>query len=171
MQDSQQAGHVDIQNDRATITFTRFLAHPPATVWEAITDPQEFGAWYNAEATIEPHEGGMFKVHSGPFHWGGAIRTWQPPKLFEYEHNHDPVAEMPKGEKTVVRWELEPVEGGTKLIFSQSNLTSVAGFAPGTHVVLDRLSARLDNAPLPDFNGRYNEVEPLYPVWSAPDGK
>jgi uncharacterized protein YndB with AHSA1/START domain len=172
MNNNQQTGDVDITNDRATLKFTRFLAHPPKAVWEAITDPAEFNVWYNAEATIDARQGGTFAVLSGPFHWSGAIRTWEPPKVFEYEHNHEPVGDMmPKGEKTVVRWELSPSGEGTKLQFSQSNLTSVAGFAPGTHVVLDRLTARLDGKTLPDFNDRYNEVESLYPVWSAGDAK
>src|SRR5438445_4483027 len=113
MDHQTQAGTVAISHDRATITFKRFLEHSPEAVWQSLTDPNEFGAWYNAEAQIEPREGGMFEVFSGPFHWTGPILTWQPPKVFAYEHNHEPCKEMPHGERTVVRWELEPSNGGT----------------------------------------------------------
>jgi uncharacterized protein YndB with AHSA1/START domain len=167
MNNTKQAGEVTITGNRATIRFTRLLAHSPKTVWGAITTPAEFNAWYNAKATIDVRVGGLFEVLSGPFHWSGKILDWQPFNRFSYEHNHEPCPEMPGGEHTVVTWELAPSNKGTLLTFTQTNLTSVAGFAPGTHVVLDRLNARLDGQPLPDFNNRYNEVEPLYPVWSA----
>jgi uncharacterized protein YndB with AHSA1/START domain len=167
MKNTDQTGDVDINDNHATIRFTRTLAHSPKAVWEAITTPSEFNAWYNAKAMIDARVGGLFEVLSGPFHWSGPIIDWQPYARFTYEHNHEPCLEMPAGEKTIVSWELTPNGEGTQLTFTQSNLTSVAGFAPGTHVVLDRLSARLDGQPLPDFNNRYNEVEPLYPVWNA----
>lgn len=173
MYNNKQTGDVEITDGHATLRFTRFLAHKPAKVWGALTNSEEFGRWYNAEVTIDGRPGGSFTVHSGPFHWVGPILSWEPPKLFEYEHNHEPCAEMPNGENTVVRWELSPSGNGTMLTFTQSHLTSIAGFAPGTHVVLDRLAARLDGQQLPDFNDRYNEVEPLYPAWSAatPEGQ
>lgn len=78
---------------------------------------------------------------------------------------------MPKGASTIVTWTLTPKDGGTELHFSQSGLTSTYGFAPGTHVVIDRLEALLDHKELPDFGARFGQVEHLYPVWNAPEIK
>lgn len=160
-------GEVKIENNKATLRFVRHLAHAPEKVWQALTDAKEFGQWYNAEAEIEPKVGGTVTVHSGPFTWTGPVLQYLPHHIFEYEHNHAPVEEMPEGENTVVRWELEPSDTGTTLTFTQSRLSSTAGFAPGSHVTLDRLEAQLDGKALPDFMQRYEEVDPLYPEWTS----
>ncbi len=168
MSQDMQTGTVDTADGHATLTFKRFLPYATDIVWRALTDPEQFGKWYNAETKIDPKVGGIFTVHSGPFTWGGAITIWDPPKQFQYEHNHEPVPEMPDGARTVVTWALAPKDNGTELTFTQSGLTSTAGFAPGVHVVLDRLAAFVEDKVLPDFGSRFSEIEHLYPVWTAP---
>lgn len=168
MNQDMQAGKVDEVDGYATLTFKRFLPHTADVVWQALTDPDQFGKWYNAEVEINPKVGGIFTVHSGPFTWQGPITVWDPPKQFQYEHNHEPVAQMPDGAQTVVTWTLAPKDDGTELTFTQSGLTTTAGFAPGAHVILDRLAAFVDNTTLPDFGSRFGEVEHLYPTWTAP---
>jgi uncharacterized protein YndB with AHSA1/START domain len=170
MNTAAQAGQVDIKDNRATVTFTRFLKHPPSTVWEAITTPEEFSAWYSGKAAIDPRVGGMFEVWTGTgpaFHWTGKILVWEPPTLLEYEHNHEPSKVLPSGADTIVRWELTPTNEGTTLSFTQSRLKSNFGFAPAMHVFLERLESHLDNQALPDFMRRFQEVMKLYPVWKA----
>jgi uncharacterized protein YndB with AHSA1/START domain len=167
MDGNDEAGQVAIEGGNATLTFTRVLKHSPDVVWKALTDPEAFGAWYNARVVIDPRVGGIFEVFSGPFHWTGPIISWEPPRLFAYEHNHVPCEQMPNGAHTIVRWELTPLPEGTRLVFTQSKLQSTAGFAPGTHVVLDRLMAQLDGRPLPDFGTRFSQVESLYEVWNG----
>ncbi len=171
MNQTTQTGHVDELDGHATLTFKRFLPYTTDKVWQALTDPEQFGKWYNADATIDPKVGGIFTVHSGPFTWHGPITVWDPPKQFQYEHNHDPVPAMPDGAQTVVTWTLMPKDNGTELTFTQSGLTTTAGFAAGTHVILDRLAAFVDGKELPDFGSRYGEVEHFYPIWTAPDKK
>ncbi len=169
MNQDMQMGTVDTTADGyATLTFKRFLPHATDVVWRALTDPEQFGKWYNATAEIDPKVGGIFTVHSGPFTWQGPITVLDQPKQFQYEHNHEPVPEMPGGAQTVVTWTLEPKDNGTELTFTQSGLTSTAGVAPGTHVILDRLAAFVDDKELPDFGSRFGEVEHLYPLWVAP---
>lgn len=163
-----QKGNIIIEDNRATITFTRFLKHPPHRVWEAITNPEEFNKWYNGQSIIDGKVGGIFEIRSGPsFHWKGRIILWEPPKVFEYEHNHKPRKEIPTGVHTIVRWELTPTTNGTILQFTQRRLKSNFGYAPAMHAFLDRLDAYLNHQPLPDFIGRFREVIPLYPVWRA----
>lgn len=168
MSQDMQAGKVDTADGHAILTFKRFLPHTADVVWKALSSPEEFGKWYNAEVAIDPKEGGIFTVHSGPFTWHGPITVWDPPKLFQYEHNHEPVPEMPDGAQTVVTWTLTPKDNGTELTFTQSGLTSTAGFAPGAHVILDRLAAFVEGTAMPDFGSRFGEVEHLYPLWTTP---
>ncbi len=168
MNQDMQTGTVDTVDGHATLTFKRFLPHPTDVVWEALSSPEEFGKWYNAQVEIDPKVGGIFTVHSGPFTWYGPITVWDPPKQFQYEHNHDPVTQMPDGAQTVVTWTLAPKDNGTELTFTQSGLTSIAGFAAGAHVILDRFAAFVGGEDMPDFGSRFGEVEHLYPVWTAP---
>ena len=165
-----RAGRVDIENNEATLTFTRFLDHSPARVWDAITSPQEFSVWYIGRSAIDPRVGGLFEVFTGEgerFHWKGEILVWQPPTLFEYEYNHEPCEAFPSGVETVVRWELLAQEQGTLLTFKQTRLKSNFGFAAAMHVFLERLGAHLNHQDLPDFWRRFQEVAKLYPVWRA----
>ena len=168
MSQNMQTGTTTTVDGHATLTFKRFLPHTTDVVWQALTDPEQFKKWYNAEAEIDPQVGGIFTVHPGPFTWYGPITVWDPPKQFQYEHNHEPVPEMPDGAQTVVTWTLVPKDNGTELTFTQSGLTTTAGFAAGTHVVLDRLTAFTGDEELPDFGSRFGEVEHLYPIWTAP---
>jgi uncharacterized protein YndB with AHSA1/START domain len=162
-----QPGTVTLETDGVKLDFTRHLSNSPREVWEALTSPEAFGAWYNATAEIDPREGGAFTVHSGPFVWTGKILEWNPEKEFKYEHNHTPNDDMPNGASTVVTWTLTPQDGGTDLRFTQTGLPSSVGFAPGTHVVIDRLVAYVAGEEMPDFNGFYGEVESLYPELNA----
>ncbi|MGA7669249.1 MAG: SRPBCC domain-containing protein [Nitrolancea sp.] len=169
MQAQNGIGEVKIEGNRATLAFNRVLSHPTHEVWDVLTDPTKFNVWYNAQAAIDARVGGQFEVQSGPFNWSGPITEWSPPRVFAYEHNHEPRDEMPTGARTLVRWELREIERGTHLTFTQQELASTDGFAPGTHVVLDSLEAFLDGAELPDFGELYQAVEPLYAVWNAED--
>jgi len=167
---NDHAGRVDIEDNEATLTFTRFLNHAPERVWEALTSPQEFSAWYTGRSVIDPGEGGSFEIFTGEgemFHWKGEILVWQPPTLFEYEHNIEPCEAFPSGVETVVRWALEAQAQGTHLTFTQTRLKSNFGFAPATHVFLERLEAHLNEQTLPDFWQRFQEAAKLYPVWKA----
>jgi uncharacterized protein YndB with AHSA1/START domain len=169
MKSSSSQGEVEIKDGSASVRFTRFLPHPPSEVWKAITDSDQVNQWYAGKAKIDGRPGGKVEVVVGPFHWKGKILVWDPPKVFEYEYNQEPSPEMPNGAETLIRWELIPEDDGTKLLFTHSRLKSTIGFVPGSHVVLDRLSALLDGKEIPDFGQRYGEVESLYPQWSAED--
>jgi len=47
----------------------------------------------------------------------------------------------------------------------ESIAATARGFAPGTHVLLDRLEAQLDGQPLPQWMPRFEELMALYPQW------
>lgn len=165
-------GQVKIDGEVAALVFKRHLRHAPELVWEALTDPKQLQRWYMTTATIDGRPGGSVEMVSGParFNWKGKILTWDPPRTYEYEWNIEPRAELPSGEMTVVRWELEKVSGGTLLTLTHSRLTkgTALGFAPGTHAFMDRLASHLAQEPLPDWMQRYAEVKDQYPAWNPP---
>jgi uncharacterized protein YndB with AHSA1/START domain len=169
--DRSRKGQVLVEGDYATITFQRTLRHAPELVWEAITNPRELKEWLMcSSATIEGRTGGTIEMVAGPaqFHVKGKILTWDPPRVFEYEWKVSPVPEMPRGEDAIFRYELTQQEGSTLLTVTYRHITkqTAYGFAPGTHVLLDRLEAQLDEESLPDWMTRFTEARRLYPGWS-----
>jgi len=162
-------GKVGIDGEIATLTFNRHFAHSPERVWRALTDPEELAEWYMADAKIDGREGGSIDMVTGParFHWTGRILVWRPFSVFEYEFETPPHAHLPQGETSIIRYELREVEDGTELMLKHSRLTkpTALGFAPGTHAFLDRLTAHLDAAALPDWFSRYQDVKSNYPAW------
>jgi uncharacterized protein YndB with AHSA1/START domain len=166
------AGEVRIEGDHASLYFDRFLPHPPEAVWAALTEPAQLAQWSMNQATIEGREGGSIDFVTAPanFHWTGRILAWEPNRVFEHEMTMGPRHDLPfdmPGEQAVVRWELSPEGSGTRLRLSFRNLRRMTalGFAPGQHVLLDRLAAQLANEPLPNFMQGQETVRGLYPSW------
>ncbi len=164
-------GRVIIEGDHATIIFERLLHHAPELVWDAITDPTELKEWLMcSSAKIDGRTGGSVEMVSGPaqFHVTGKILTWDPPRVYEHEWKVAAVPHMPNGEDAIFRYELVPQGEDTLLTVTYRRLTAATarGFAPGTHVLLDRLEAQLDQVPLPGWMPLFEEVQPLYPAWS-----
>lgn len=168
--DQSRKGTVTTDGDYAVITFKRLLHHSPRRVWEAITTPADLKEWLMCSfAIIDGKAGGTVEMVSGPsqFHTRGKILTWEPPRVYEHEWNVAPVPEMPNGENAVFRYELVPQGSDTLLTVTYRRLTqrTALGFAPGTHVLLDRLEAQLDGKPMPDWMPRFQELMAIYPSW------
>jgi len=102
-------GTLAFEGDYATITFSRLIGHPPEDVWAAITDPEELKGWYMTSAKLTGCREGSIDFVSGPahFHVTGRVLSWDPPHLFEHEWKVAPRPELPSGEDSIVRWELE----------------------------------------------------------------
>lgn len=167
IKENKNAGEIVKNGDFASLYFTRMLNYSCEEVWEALTDPAELSKWYMTKAKIEAREGGNIDFVSGPsrFHIKGKILVWDPPREFAHEWIVDPVKDLPSGENAVVKWTLEPVEGGTLLKLEHRNLSirTAQGFAPGIHSFLDRLQAQLSGESLPNWQERIREVAPDYP--------
>jgi len=162
---------VDDGDSRTELTFRRVYRHRIEHVWDAIATPEGLRAWLMAtEVKIEARTGGRFEMVSGPtrFHSTGQILVWEPPRVLEYEWNVGPVPEMPKGERAIVRYELEPRGDATHVVITYRGLTldTSRGFLPGLHAFLDRLEAQLDESALPGFFERFEELRAEYPEWS-----
>jgi uncharacterized protein YndB with AHSA1/START domain len=163
-------GQIIPEGDHVTIIFKRLLRHPPESVWEAITDPAELKEWLMcSSAKIEPRAGGTMEMVAGPaqFHVKGKVLIWDPPRIYEHEWKVAPVPEMPNGEDAIFRYELFPKGDHTMLTVTYRRLTpqTARGFAPGTHVLLDRLEAQLNQERLPDWMPRFSELMADYPEW------
>jgi uncharacterized protein YndB with AHSA1/START domain len=160
-------GEVLTEGEYTTLIFKRLLRHPPETVWNAITDPEELKGWLMcSSAKVDYRKGGRVEMVAGPsqIHSTGTILEWNPPRAFEYEWNVEPGGPMPDGQKAIFRYDLVPKDSGTFLTVTYRRLTpnTAMGFAPGSHVLQDRLEAQLDGTPLPGWMERFQEVAPLY---------
>lgn len=153
---------LELHGDRATLEFRRFLRHPPAKVWAAITEPDAMAEWHLTSGRIEGRVGGVIELTTRPSNVRstGRVTAWDPPRLFEYEWSIPATDAWPAGESATVRWELRPESGGTLVILTQRGLTERAArvFQHGMRGFLDRLGALLDGRPLPDWQERVREL-------------
>ena len=142
-------GAVHKREDSITLRFERRLAHPIETVWRAITEPAELSGWFGrAEIELEP--GGRFVSYHGPdeeMRVEDSILRVEPPRLFEHTFWKDATP------RSVVRWELTPIDEGTLLVlthtFGEDEIPNRARNAAGWHRMVDMLAAHLDGRPDP----------------------
>lgn len=132
---------------RVNILFDRFLGHPPARVWRALTSPAETIGWIGKLVTFEPHVGGAIRYEGlGPEHQGeqlivdGVITRYEPERVLEFE-----------GGAGVLGFELTSRDSGCQLRFwntlpagaRQSN-----SITAGWHQILENLHAAICGAPV-----------------------
>jgi uncharacterized protein YndB with AHSA1/START domain len=158
---------MEVEGERATLVLRRFLRHPPAVVWRAITEPGQIRQWNLTIATIDGRTGGTVDLVTGEsrVHATGRILTWEPPRVYEYEWNvapHESPARL--SEQSVVRWELRPQGGGTLLVLTHRGLRRKTAdvFRHGIPGFVDRLEALLDGRPLPDWDEAVRESRRLH---------
>jgi uncharacterized protein YndB with AHSA1/START domain len=117
-----------------TVQVVRTLKAPIDTVWRYLTDPELRGTWF-AAGPVEPRAGGRLTLtfrHSqltpapAPERFAkfegmvaeSEVTRWDPPHAFGFTFGGDGAEAL---------FELEPVEGGTRLTLTHSNLQSRAG--------------------------------------------
>ena len=107
----------------AAIVIECTIASAPARVWEAITQEDEIARWWSDEAQVKPVVGSL-----------GEFRFKPPAGVLQFE-----VAELEQDKKvhwlsrqgppqwagTSVTWQLEPVQNGTRVIFTHDGFTQV----------------------------------------------
>jgi uncharacterized protein YndB with AHSA1/START domain len=153
---------VEPDGSRATLVLRRFLRHEPSTVWRAITDPQQVQQWNLSKVVVDGRPQGMVDLLYGDswVHATGRILTWDPPRVYEHEWNVRPdESRFQTEERSVIRWELNPQEGGTLLTLTHRGLTRKTAevFRHGLPGFLDRLEALVDGRPLPDWEKAVQE--------------
>jgi uncharacterized protein YndB with AHSA1/START domain len=145
--------------DQWVLRFVREYPHPLDRVWRSITDPQETKLWW-AESRIDLRLGGRFDLRwlNGPDGqpldwWPGAITALEAPHLIEHTNS----------EHGLLRWELERIDGGTRLTFTNTITPSEQRFVAmslgGWHAHLDHLVESIEGRP------------PHWPTWYDEFGK
>jgi uncharacterized protein YndB with AHSA1/START domain len=153
--------------DRWTIEYVRTYPHPIERVWRAITEPQEFGAWF-IPGSIELSVGGAY-VFGGPDHtdFKGRVVALEPPRLIRFGGDGTHVE---GGEAGWFQYELASVKGGTRMAFTQCFPPGLAyapsadeyiggdlpvsgtpwkpGVVAGWHDIFDALRDRLDGVEI-----------------------
>jgi uncharacterized protein YndB with AHSA1/START domain len=136
-------GTVHRDGDSVTLRYERTIPTTIDDAWCAITEAERLAQWF-MPTTIEPRVGGAVRSNDATQgHTEGHVTVWEPPKTLAYTwqwHGPDGKESEPP---TEVRWELSPAEGGTRLVFSHTRLSSthdhVVGYGAGWHGFLDKL--------------------------------
>jgi uncharacterized protein YndB with AHSA1/START domain len=128
------------------IQFSEYFTHPPAKVWQALTDPGLHAQWW-AAGDIKPIVGHRFSLDMGA--WGFQpceVLEVETERLFRYSF-------APGTLDTTITWRLEPEGTGTRLFLEHSGFdldspmgkSAFSGMAEGWPKVLARLPGVLDS--------------------------
>lgn len=139
--------------DTYTVRYEREYPHPVQRVWKALTTGSSLDAWMVPDNQIDARAGGKFAMsftQEEPF--TGTISEFKENELVQYDFDN--------GE--MMRFELQPSGGGTKLVFihvvEPSVMAEMAppgvedfpwqpGLMTGWHLMLDTLGGFLDGDP------------------------
>jgi uncharacterized protein YndB with AHSA1/START domain len=129
--------------DRWTLVLVRELRHPPAKVWEALTDPEHLREWAPFDSDRNLGTAGTIARLStvgapAPHVNETQVKRADAPKVLEFD--------WAGGE---IRWELEPLEGGTRLtLWTHIDRRFISMGAAGWHVCFDVLDRLLAGRPM-----------------------
>lgn len=90
------------------------LAAAPAAIYRALLDSAEFSKLTGAKATIEPREGGAFTCFDG-YIFGRQLELVPDRRIVQAWRTQ----RWPEGDWSTIRFELQAVDRGTKLVFDQ----------------------------------------------------
>lgn len=129
--------------EKSTLVLVRDLPHPPAKVWEALTDPEQLREWapfdsdrnLGAVGTAKLSTVGAPTPHVTETH----VKRADAPKVLEFSWGGQDI-----------RWELEPlVGGGTRLtLWHNIDRGFISMGAAGWHICFDVLDRLLAGQPV-----------------------
>jgi len=110
------------------------LKAPLSRVWKAISDAQEFGEWFKVDMSGQSFRPGQ-PVH-GKMTYPGyegmpfeiVVASVEPERLFSFRwhpYDIDPNQDNSDEPMTLVEFELEEVDGGTKLTVTESGFDNI----------------------------------------------
>ena len=135
------AARVEKDGEKWTLVLVRDLRHPPAKVWDALTDPEQLREWAPFDSDRNLGEIGAAKL----FTFGASyvsethVKRADSPRALEYDWGGGDI-----------RWELEPQgNGGTRLtLWANIDRRYIAMGAAGWHVCLDVMDRLLAGEPV-----------------------
>ncbi len=130
------------EGDEWTLILVRELRHPPTMVWEALTDPAQLREWapFDADRNLGAIGAVTLSTVRAPVPQvtAGSVKRVEPPRLLEYSWGANDM-----------RWELEPLAGGTRLtLWHNIGRKFVAMGAAGWHICFDVLDRFLAGHPI-----------------------
>jgi len=134
--------------DRWTLVFTRDFRHPPELVWAALTEPAQLKEWapFEAAGSLETLGDTTLTMIDGDRRdeTPATVTRADRPVLLEYTWGGD-----------VLRWELAPIDTGTRLCLRHT--VDDRGWAPkvaaGWHICLAVADLLLDGRPVGPIRG------------------
>jgi uncharacterized protein YndB with AHSA1/START domain len=127
-----------------SIVKTTVLKAPRDRVWRAVSDSQQYGAWFGARfdgaftagakltATIVPTEADADVAKSQEPYRGRTftfeVERVEPPRLISFRWHPaavDPTLDYANEPTTLIVFELEEVDGGTKLTITESGFDKI----------------------------------------------
>ncbi len=132
-----------------TLVMARDLRHAPAMVWAALTEPEQLDEWapFVADRDLgEPGDATLTMV-DGDIRQDlpATVIRVEPPRLLEYTWGDDRL-----------RWELEPIPGGTRLTLRHvvTDPDLIPKVAAGWHLCLAVAERLLDGNPIGPIRGQ-----------------
>jgi uncharacterized protein YndB with AHSA1/START domain len=123
-----------------TLVLVRDLRHPPAEVWEALTDPEQLREWapFDSDRNLGAVGTATLSTFGAPYVSETRVKRADAPKTLEYDWGGGDI-----------RWELEPLGAGTRLtLWANIDRRYVAMGAAGWHICLDVLDQLLTGRPI-----------------------
>ena len=134
---------VQKDGEQWTLVLVRDLRHPPARVWEALTDPQHLREWapFDADRNLGAVGAAKLTTVGAPSPMTSEIRVKRAdaPRALEYSWGN-----------ADLRWELEPQgAGGTRLtLWHNIERGFISMGAAGWHICFDVLERLLGGEPI-----------------------
>jgi uncharacterized protein YndB with AHSA1/START domain len=131
---------VEKEGDKWTLVLVRDLRHPPAKVWEALTDPAHLSEWAPFDADRNLSAVGPVKLSTvgTPQVSEITVKRAEAPKLLEYNWGGGDL-----------RWELALHSSGTRLtLWHNINRGFITWGAAGWHICFDVLEQFLAGEPI-----------------------
>ena len=128
--------------DKWTLILVRELHHPPAKIWQALTDPAQLREWAPFDADRSLGVVGPVRLSTvgapNPLVSETRVTRADAPKLLEYRWGDQDM-----------RWQLEPLGKGTRLtLWHQIDRGFISMGAAGWHICIDVLDRFIGGAPL-----------------------
>ncbi len=136
------AAEVEKDGEKWTLVLVRDLRHPPAMVWEALTEPQHLSEWapFDADRNLGALGPVQLTTVGAPTLMVSetTVTRAEAPRLLEYSWGGNDI-----------RWELEPRGSGTHLkLWHSIDRRFIAWGAAGWHVCFDVLERQLAGEPI-----------------------
>jgi uncharacterized protein YndB with AHSA1/START domain len=137
-----EGAEVDKEGEKWTLVLVRDLRHPPAKVWEALTDPVQLREWAPFDTDRNLGVAGPVVLSTvgtaTPQSSETRVTRAEPPRLLEYQWSGNDM-----------RWQLEPLGDGTRLTLWHSiDRRFVSLGAAGWHICLDVMERFVSGEPL-----------------------